>query len=161
MHRTVLLTPLLALALASACGGKGEQSAGELDGRALEDQDPPSDDQRPPPSGDQRPPSSGDRAPSPEPQRTPEDDSCESVCEAAEEVCVIRGCVNNCRAGSSDFPRCHAEWVAALRCVVDNGLICAGQGRSDQILERCASQYAALNRCAGFFEEEEEEERAQ
>lgn len=149
MHRTVLLTPLLALALASACGGKGEQTAGELDGRALEDQGPPADDQRPPPSQDQPPPS--------ESPSTPEDDSCESVCEAAEAVCVIPGCVNSCREGSSDFPQCHSEWLAVLRCLLANDLICE-RGDSEEMFERCASQYAAVNRCAGFFEEEEEEE---
>ena len=150
MHHNLRLTPLLALALASACGGKGEQSVGGLEGLAQEDQRPPRDQQQAPPSSD-RPPASE------EPNR---EDSCESVCDAAQARCTVPNCQRSCREGSAEFPQCQSNWVAVLWCVVGNDLVCGGNAGSGEILERCASEYTAYYRCAGLLGGQEEEEEA-
>jgi hypothetical protein len=157
MHRNALLT-LLVLALASACGGKGERSSGGLEDLAVEDQSPPRDDQQAPPSSD--------RPPSAEPDPATED-SCESLCDAVQGYCPTGGaaefvgmseCVASCRGGTIQFSQCDSDYLAVLRCIIRNGLLsCGGEIDEDQASAVCTREVGALTECVGFVESDDDQ----
>jgi hypothetical protein len=144
MHRNALLT-LLVLALASACGGKGERSSGGLGDLAVEDQSPPRDDQQPEGSDDQ--PRVSDRLPA-----TTAGETCESLCGLAGRDCDPRRCVESCNERPGAYAACLDEWQTLLVCAAVNQLFC---GREEigaaALYEVCQSEYVALLRCADLL----------
>ncbi|HEY6557462.1 MAG TPA: hypothetical protein VI072_09315 [Polyangiaceae bacterium] len=146
MHRNVLLVPLLALWMSSACGGKGEQpSGGVADLSSLEDQSPPPADQQPDVSDDQ--PRVSDRLPA-----TTAGETCESLCGFGGPDCDPRGCVESCNERPSAYAACLDEWQTLLVCAAVNQLFC---GREDigaaALYEVCQPEYVALLRCANLL----------
>jgi hypothetical protein len=140
MRRTLPLTSLLALAVASACSSDAEQTRGEFDERAAFDPAPPINDQQPPASSDQPPP--------PEPEIEAEGTSCQALCDVGP-TCVIEECVESCENALEDYPQCFTAWRDVLRCFVGN--YCgSGQIPTGDLIEVCSTQYEALLSCVNI-----------
>ena len=157
MHRNLRLTPLLALAVTTACGGEGERSAGGLGELAIQDQRPLRDQQQAPPSSDRALPSAPESVNS---------NSCEGLCAYAQGFCPIGGadsagtsaCVSSCRGGIIQFRQCSSEYLRGLRCIVQNGLIDCGSGEieDDAVPAACGPELDALRSCMLLSDQEEE-----
>lgn len=144
MHRNVLL-PLLTLGMSLACGGKGQQSPGDVDERSsLEDQGPPAPDQRPEVSDDQ-PQLSDPLLP------TTAGDTCEGLCGAGGPDCDPSGCIESCHEGpGAAYAECRGEWQTLFVCAVQHDLFCRTEDITDVLFDLCEPEYVALLRCANL-----------